>query len=326
MPLPRLPSGKAGCKTSLIMALKKLNGYFKGKDIISINDLKKQEILHILKVAQKFEKKANPNLLRGHIIATLFFEPSTRTHQSFSSAAQRLGAGVIGFDNTEFTSMKKGESFEDTIRIIANLSDVIVVRHPEPGSAKIAADVVTIPIINGGDGPNQHPTQTLLDLYTINKAFKRLNNLKIAFVGDPKHYRVFHGQILALSKFSGNKIYGISPKGLEMSEEFGNDNYEDVVINMKDLDETLGKLKPDIVSVGRIPKEYITGDAKKYSFKITANTVRKLPKDSIIMHPLPRIDEVAIEVDQFPNAIYFSQAKNGLYIREALLALILGKA
>lgn len=296
---------------------------FKGRDILSIKDFSKNEILYILKLAGKFEKKINPNLLEGKIVATLFYEPSTRTHQSFSSAAQKLGAGVIGFDNINVTSIKKGESFEDTLRIMANLSDVIVIRHPKPGSADLAAETVSIPVINAGDGPNNHPSQTLLDLYTIQKVFKRLDNLKVALVGDMKHYRTFHGQILGLSKFSNNKIYGICPKGLETPEEFKNENYQDLVINMKDLNETLAILKPDVVSVGRIPREYIKGNSKKYSFRITMETVKKLPKHAIIMHPLPRIDELDTEVDEYPNAIYFQQAKNGLYIREALLALVL---
>ena len=296
---------------------------FKGRDILSIKDFSKEEILYILRLASKFEKKVNPNLLKGKIVATLFYEPSTRTHQSFSSAAQRLGAGVIGFDNINVTSIKKGESFEDTLRIMANLSDVIVIRHPKPGSADLAAKTVSIPVINAGDGPNNHPSQTLLDLFTMQKIFKRLDNLKIAMVGDMKHYRTFHGQILGLGKFSNNKIYGICPKGLEMPDEFKNENYQDLVINMKNLDEILATLKPDVVSVGRIPREYIKGNSKKYSFRITIETVKKLPKHTIIMHPLPRIDELDTEVDEYPNAIYFQQAKNGLYIREVLLALVL---
>lgn len=303
----------------------KIKGNFKDKDVISINNFTKDELLYIFETASKFEKKCNPNLLKGKVAALLFFEPSTRTHQSFSSAAQRLGLGVIGFDNTELTSMKKGESFEDTLRIMANISDIIIVRHPEAGSAQIAADTVKIPVINAGDGPAHHPTQTLLDMYTIQKVFKRLDNLKIAFVGDLMHYRTFHGLFLGMSKFSSNKMYGICPKGLEMPQEFRDASYQDVVIDMNDLDKTLAKLQPDIVSVGRIPKEYIKGDAKKYDFQITAKTIKVIPKNSVIMHPLPRVHEIATEVDKFPNAIYFKQAKNGLYIREALLALILGK-
>lgn len=296
---------------------------FKGRDVLSIKDFSKQEILYILKIASRFEKKVNSNLLKGKIVAMLFYEPSTRTHQSFSAAAQRLGAGVIGFDNVNVTSIKKGESFSDTLKIMANLSDVIIIRHPRPGSAHEAAETVSIPVINAGDGPNNHPTQTLLDLYTIQKVFKRLNNLKVALVGDMKHYRTFHGQILGLSKFSNNKIYGICPKGLEMPKEFRNENYKEIVISMKALDETLANLKPDIVSVGRIPKEYIKGNFKKYYYQITPQTMDRLPKHTILIHPLPRINEIDPEVDGSPNTLYFQQAKNGLYIREALLSLVL---
>lgn len=297
---------------------------FKGRDLISIDDLTKEEILYVFKIAKKFEKKVNPNLLRGKIVATLFFEPSTRTHQSFSSAAQRLGAGIIGFDDTESTSLKKGESLEDTLRTMANYSDLIVMRHPTPGSVKHAADTVDIPVINAGDGPNHHPTQTLLDMYTFQKTFKKLKGLKIALVGSPKHYRPHHGLQRGMSKFDGNEVFGIAPSGLEMPEEFRSSGYQDVSIDMRKLNETLAKIKPDIVYAGRIPKEYIKGDIKKYSYVINNETVQALPKSSVIMHPLPRVGEIDPEIDSSPKAIYFSQVRNGIFIREALLALILG--
>ena len=245
---------------------------FKGRDVIEIGDFSKDELLFVLKMARKFDPtftksdRSNYTIAQGKIAATLFFEPSTRTQQSFSSAAQKIGMGLIGFNDPELTSIYKGESFADTIRIMMAYADVMIIRHPEAGSARKAAEIADIPVINAGDGPNSHPTQTLLDLYTILKVFGKLDNLKIAFVGDPLHYRVFHGQFSALSKFSGNKFYGISPKGLEMPQEFRNEDYEDVVIDMKDLDKTLEKIQPDIVSVGRIPKEYIKGDATKYDF------------------------------------------------------------
>ncbi len=304
---------------------------FKGRDIIDINDFSKEELLYILKTAKKFDpkyvksKRSNYLIARGKIAATLFFEPSTRTQQSFSSAAQKIGMGLIGFNDPELTSIHKGESFADTIRIMMAYADLMVIRHPESGSARRAADISDIPVINAGDGPNNHPTQTFLDLYTILKVLGKLDNLKIAFVGDPLHYRVFHGQFSALSKFSGNSFFGISPKGLEMPKEFRNKDYKDVVIDMKNLDKTLEALKPDIVSVGRIPKEYIKGDAKKYDFQVTVETVKRLPKHSIVMHPLPRVNELDPKIDTDPRAVYFEQARNGLYVREALLALVLGR-
>lgn len=311
---------------------------FRGRDIIDINDFTNEEIIFILKTAKKFDpdfvkrnkqsllprNKADYLLLRGKIAGLLFFEPSTRTEQSFRSAAQRVGMGVIGFNDPDVTSLKKGESFLDTMRVMSAYADVLIIRHPRPGSVKEVADLVDIPVINAGDGPNSHPTQTLLDIYTILKILKRLDHLKIAFVGDPLHYRTFHGQLLGLSKFSGNKFYGISPKGLEMPKEFRNSNYQDVVINMKRLDETLAHIKPDVVSAGRIPEEYIQGDAKKYTFKITVDTVKRLPAKTLIMHPLPRVGEIDTEVDSFPNAVYFQQVKNGLFVREAILSLVLG--
>lgn len=304
---------------------------FKGRDLIDINDFTKEEILYVLKMARKFDPaftksdRSNYTIAQGKIAATLFFEPSTRTQQSFSSAAQKIGMGLIGFNDPNLTSINKGESFADTIRIMMAYADVMIIRHPEAGSARKAAAIADIPVINAGDGPNSHPTQTLLDMYTIIKIFKRLDNLKIAFVGDPLHYRTFHGQFSALSQFSGNKFYGVSPKGLEMPKEFRNKDYHDVVIDMKNLDKTLSELKPDIVSVGRIPKEYIKGDAKKYDFQVTETTVKVIPDHAIIMHPLPRVNELDPKIDGSPKAIYFKQARNGLYVREALLALVLGR-
>lgn len=305
---------------------------FKGRDIIDINDFSRAELLYILGIAKKFDpafvkrsKKSNYTLAQGKIAALLFFEPSTRTEQSFSSAAQKIGMGIIGFDDPEATSIHKGESFTDTIRIMDCYADVLVIRHPEAFSAKSAADVAQIPVMNAGDGPNQHPTQTILDLYTILKKFGRLDHLKIAMVGNQKHYRTMHALSAACFKFSGNKIYGISPIGLEMPTEFKTGDYEDVTINMKKLNETLAEIKPDVVYAGRIPKEYMKGDTSKYTYQINIKTMEFLPKHCIIMHPLPRIDELDPNLDAHPNAIYFTQARNGLYVREALLALVLGK-
>ncbi len=304
---------------------------FKGRDIIDINDFSKEDLLFILKTAKKFDPeyvkrdRSNYTIAQGKIAALLFFEPSTRTEQSFRSAAQKIGMGIIGFNNTALTSMDKGETFQDTIRIMESYADVLIMRHPSPGSAKEAADLAQIPVINAGDGPNQHPTQTMLDLYTILKQFGKLENLKIALVGNQKHYRTMHALSVALFKFQNNKIFGISPKGLEMPSEFRHKNYEDATIDMRDLNKTLKEMKPDIVYAGRIPKEYMEGDAKKYAYQIDQQTLESLPKHCVIMHPLPRINEVNPEVDASPKAIYFKQARNGLYIREALLGLVLGR-
>ncbi len=306
-------------------------GNFKGRDIIDINDFSKEELLFILKTAKKFDPefvksdRSNYTIAQGKIVACLFFEPSTRTEQSFRSAAQKIGMGIIGFNNTALTSMDKGETFADTIRIMEAYADVLVIRHPENGSAKEAAQLAQIPVINAGDGTNQHPTQTMLDLYTIFKQFGRLDNLKIALVGNQKHYRTMHALSAALFKFSNNQIFGISPKGLEMPKEFKTGDYKDVPIDMRKLNETLAQVKPDIVYAGRIPKEYMEGDIKKYSYIINKETLKYLPKNCVIMHPLPRVGEVDPDVDASPQAIYFKQARNGLFIREALLGLVLGR-
>ncbi len=304
---------------------------FKGRDIIDINDFTKDDLLFILKTARRFDPtfikkdRSNYSIAQGKIAALLFFEPSTRTEQSFKSAAQKIGMGIIGFNDLTVTSMDKGETFEDTIKIMESYADILVIRHPKPGSAKEAAEVAAIPVINAGDGPNQHPTQTMLDLYTIFKQFKKLDNLKIALVGNQKHYRTMHALSMALFKFENNQIFGISPKGLEMPAEFKHSNYTDAPIDMRNLDEKLAEIKPDIVYAGRIPKEYMRGDIKKYSYVINKQTLQALPKDSVIMHPLPRVDEIDPEVDASPKAIYFQQARNGLYVREALLSLVLGR-
>lgn len=304
----------------------KVNGSFKGKDIISIGDISKEEILHILDVAQKFEKKVNPDLLKGKIAATLFFEPSTRTEQSFRAAAQRIGMGIIGFNDPQLTSVHKGESFADTIRIMDSYADILIIRHPKPGSAKEAADVAKIPVINGGDGPNQHPTQTILDLYTIKKEAGKLDGLTVAFMGDLKYGRTVHALSLALSHFKVKQIF-ISHKALRMPDEYlkvlkkKGKTYEE-------FDHLPENLKADFLYQTRVQKERFD-DLEEYKkikdkFILDASFKKYLDRGTKLMHPLPRVNEIDPVLDYHPNAIYFKQAKNGLYVREALLALILG--
>lgn len=306
---------------------KKIASTFKNRDLISINDFNKEEILHILDIAKKFENKVNPNLLRGFIVATLFFEPSTRTHQSFSSAAQRLGAGVIGFDNPELTSVHKGESFSDTIRILDAYADVLIIRHPKPGSAQEAANTAKIPVINGGDGPNQHPTQTLLDLYTMIKKTGQLDGITIVFMGDLKYGRTVHALSLALSHFKVKQIF-ISHPTLRMPEEFLK-VLRSKKLEYEEFDHLPKNLKADFLYQTRVQKERFSNlnEYEKVKDKFILNKTFKkyLDKGIKLMHPLPRINEIDPALDYHPNAIYFEQAKNGLYIREALLALILGK-
>ncbi len=307
---------------------------FKGRDIIDINDFTKEELLHILKTSKNFDptfvksNKANYVLGIGKIAAALFFEPSTRTEQSFRSAAQRIGMGVIGFNDLDVTSMNKGETFEDTIRIVESYSDILIIRHPEAGSAKKAADVAEIPVINGGDGANQHPTQTMLDMYTILKEAGKLDGITVAFMGDLKYGRTVHALSIALSHFKIKQIFISHPK-LAMPEEYLK------ILKSRKIDfEVWDKLPKTLEGVDflyqtRIQKERFT-DLNEYRkikdlFILDKSFKKYLDLGVKLMHPLPRINEMDASLDAHPNAIYFKQARNGLYVREALLALVLGR-
>ncbi len=308
---------------------------FKGRDIIDINDFSKEELIYILKTAKKFDPfftkkdRSNYTIAQGKIAGLLFFEPSTRTEQSFRSAAQKIGMGVIGFNDPESTSMHKGETFADTIRIMDAYADCLIIRHPEEGSAKKAAEVAQIPVINAGDGTNQHPTQTMLDLYTMLKEAGKLDGVTIAFMGDLKYGRTVHALSIALSHFRVKQIF-ISHLSLAMPEE-----YLEILkkrgVNFEILNETPKDFNGiDFLYQTRVQKERFT-DLKIYNkikdeFILGKEFLKQLDKGVKLMHPLPRVNEMAAELDAHPNAIYFSQATNGLYIREALLALVLGRA
>lgn len=307
---------------------------FKGRDIIDINDFSKEELLFVLKTAKKFDtafvkksKKSNYTLGQGKIAALLFFEPSTRTEQSFRSAAQKIGMGIIGFNDPEATSIHKGETFSDTIRIMNSYADVLIIRHPEPLSAKKAADVADIPVINAGDGSNQHPTQTMLDLYTILKEAGKLDGISIAFMGDLKYGRTVHALSLALSHFKVKQIFISHPK-LKMPDEFLEILKKRGVV-YKEFERLPKDLKTDFLYQTRVQKERFKNlnEYKKIKdeFILDASFKKYLDQGVKLMHPLPRINEMDCALDSHPNAIYFAQARNGLYIREALLALILGK-
>jgi len=304
---------------------------FKGRDIVTLDDLTNEDIDKILSTAKKMEKYARgdppSNLLAGKILATLFFEPSTRTRLSFESAMHRLGGSVIGFTSTESSSVAKGETLADTIRTVENYADVIVLRHPKMGAARAAAEVARVPLINAGDGSGQHPTQTLLDLYTIKESKGRLSNLNIALLGDLKYGRTVHSLSLALGRFN-KKLYFISPETLRMPTEIINDLKEAGVeiIETTNLEEVIGEL--DVLYVTRIQKERFP-DITEYekvedAYRIDKEILSKAKSDLIVMHPLPRVKEISYEVDSLPNAIYFKQVFNGLLVRMALLALILG--
>lgn len=304
----------------------------KGKDILHGNQFTKKEIEAILKVASEFEKELKRRgsipLLKGKILATLFFEPSTRTRLSFETAMQRLGGGVIGMGSVEGSSVAKGETLIDTIQTVSQYADVIVLRHPRTGSAREAADATPIPIINAGDGAGQHPTQALLDIYTIRKELGTLKNLTISLVGDLKNGRTVHALVEVLSLFQA-KLYFVSPESLRMPEEITS-NLRGKGIEIIETGDMLeaGKAS-DLIYMTRIQKERFT-DLSEYekvkgSFIIDRAFLDPLKKKITVLHPLPRVDEIHPEVDTYPGAAYFRQVRNGVFVRMALLAMIFGK-
>ncbi len=301
---------------------------FKGRSIVSIKDLSKEEIMYILKTAKSIEENPQPALLKGKILAALFFEPSTRTRLSFESAMYRLGGQVLGFADANITSISKGETLADTARIISTYCDVVAMRHPVAGTAQIFADNASVPVINGGDGANQHPTQTLLDLYTIQKSKGRLENLTVGFLGDLKYGRAVHSLAHALSLFDV-KLYFISPKSLRMPDE-DMEHLKKSGLEFHETDDFYGTLKHlDILYDTRIQRERFLDPEEYEKHKgvyIVDRRIEKFAKpDMKILHPLPRVDELSPELDDTPYALYFQQAKNGIPIRQALLALVLGK-
>ena len=302
------------------------------KDIISMNDMSKEEILEILEIAEKIEKTPEEeklNFLKGKIIATLFFEPSTRTKMSFESAAFRLGAQVLQLPPLELSSVKKGESFSDTIKMVESYSDVIVVRHPNDGAARLASTTSQKPVLNAGDGSNQHPSQTLLDLYTIKDEKGTLNNLSIAFVGDLKYGRTVHSLVKALTHFNP-VIYFVAPKILQMPsyliDDLDKNNIKYEIL--EDFRDCLDKI--DVFYMTRIQKERFP-DIEDYE-KVKGvyvinkkNILGKCKEDMIILHPLPRVDEISTDLDDTKHALYFKQAKNGIPIRQAMMMKVLDK-
>ncbi|MBL7054808.1 aspartate carbamoyltransferase [Candidatus Woesearchaeota archaeon] len=299
----------------------------KNKDIISIYDFSKAELLHILKAAKSMEKDKR-KLLDGEIMGSLFFEPSTRTRLSFTSAMEQLGGQILGFATPGVSSAKKGETVWDTIKMVERYSDVIVIRHNIEGAARLAAEASSVPVINAGDGANQHPTQTLLDLYTIKKVKGRLDNLNIGMVGDLKYGRTVHSLAVALSHFNPT-FYFIAPDALKMPKKYLDELKEKKIKFYETSDLLKYSKKLDILYVTRIQKERFPDqlEYKKYegSYKLNTDLLPHIKKDLKIMHPLPRVDEIDKSLDETEHAVYFEQAANGIPIRKALLALILGK-
>jgi len=301
---------------------------FEGRDIISIKDFSREEIDYIFKVAKDMEPIAakGSDLLKGKILATLFFEPSTRTRLSFEAAMHKLGGSTIGFAEAEIASVKKGENLADTVRTVENYADIIAIRHPLEGAARLAAEFAKVPILNGGSGAEEHPTQALLDLYTIEKEKHRIDGLKIALVGDLRYGRTVHSLAYAFSLYN-IELYLISPETLRMRREVLRTIKEKIQVTEKT---SLEKIVPavDVLYVTRIQKERFPDPAEyakvKSSYKIDLETLKEAKKDMIILHPLPRVDEIAAEVDNTVHARYFQQTRNGIVVRMALLALILG--
>ena len=298
------------------------------KHIVSIEDLDKKNIMDILKRAKELLPVAKGNkkskVLDGKILATCFFEPSTRTKLSFESAMQRLGGSCIGFADPSATSHLKGETLTDAIRMVAGYSDAVVLRHPREGAAKLASEVSEVPIINGGDGAGQHPTQTLLDLFTINDEIGKLEGLKVGMLGDLRYGRTVHSLSQALDRFN-TKFFFISPKSLAMPEHV-TDELDNSWSTHEDLNEVLGDL--DVLYVTRIQKERFPDleDYKKVAgaYRINTELLKNAKSKMKILHPLPRVDEISTDVDETKHAAYFRQAFNGVPVRMALLEKMIG--
>ena len=305
-----------------------VNLEFQNRDVISIKDFSREEIDYILKIAQAMEPVAakGSDMLRGKILATLFFEPSTRTRLSFEAAMHKIGGSTIGFAEAEIASVKKGENLADTVRTVENYADVIALRHPLEGAARLAAEFAKIPIINGGSGAEEHPTQALLDLYTIIKEMGKIDGLKIALLGDLRYGRTVHSLAYALSLYN-IELYLVSPESLRIRQEVLQTIKQRITVTEKT---SLEKIVPlvDVLYVTRIQKERFPDPAEyikvKGSHRIDLTILSDAKKDLIILHPLPRVDEIAAEVDNTRYARYFQQVWNGIVVRMALLALILG--
>jgi aspartate carbamoyltransferase catalytic subunit len=301
---------------------------FKGRDIISIKDFSREEINYVFKIAKSMEPLASrgSQMLKGKILATLFYEASTRTRLSFESAMQRLGGSTIGFAEAEIASVKKGENLADTIRTVENYADVIALRHPLEGAARLAAEFSRVPILNGGSGAEEHPTQALLDVYTMVKERGKVDGLKIALAGDLRYGRTVHSLAYALSLYNV-ELFLVSPETLRMRREVLQTIKERIPVTEKT---SLEKIVPlvDVLYVTRIQKERFPDPAEyakvKGSYRVDLQSLSEAKKDLIILHPLPRVDEIAAEVDATPYARYFQQVGNGIVVRMALLALILG--
>ncbi len=298
------------------------------KSLVSISDLSREEILGLLDTARKFEERPNRRLLEGKVVATLFFEPSTRTRLSFETAVNRLGGRVIGFSDASNTSTSKGETLKDTIKMVSNYADLIVMRHFLEGAALYATEVTDIPIINAGDGANQHPSQTMLDLYSIYKTQGTLENLTITLVGDLKYGRTVHSLIMAMRYFNPTFRF-VACKELDMPEEYKAFCRENGIRYTDHTDFSADVINTsDIIYMTRVQRERFADIMEYERVKDLYNLNNAMLSDARdnlrILHPLPRVNEIAQDVDDNPKAYYFEQARNGLYARQALICRSLG--
>ena len=298
------------------------------RSLVAIEDYTKDKILYMLEMAKEFEKRPDRRLLDSKIIATLFFEPSTRTRLSFETAANRLGAKVIGFTDPKVTSSTKGETLKDTIMMVSNYADVIVMRHYLEGAARYASEIAPVPIVNAGDGANQHPSQTMLDLYSIYKTQGTLENLNIYMVGDLKYGRTVHSLLMAMRHFNPT-FHFVAPDELRMPDEYKIYCHKHVIryTEHRDFNEDV-IADADIIYMTRVQRERFT-DLMEYekvkNVYILHRSMLAKTKDNVkVLHPLPRVNEIATDVDDSDKAYYFQQAKNGLYARQAIICDVLG--
>ena len=296
--------------------------------IVSINDISKEEILELLKTATYFEEHPNHKILDGKVIATLFFEPSTRTRLSFETAVNRLGGRIIGFSDPSVSSTSKGETLKDTIIMVSNYVDLIIMRHYLEGAARYASEVTDTPIINAGDGAHQHPSQTMLDLYSIYKTQGSLDNLTVTMVGDLKYGRTVHSLLMALSHFKV-KFQFVACEELRMPEEFRTFCDKNGIEYTEHTDFSADVINSsDILYMTRVQRERFTDLMEYERVKDLYNLHNAMLTDSKpnlrILHPLPRVNEISQDVDDNPKAYYFQQAQNGLYARQAMICKVLG--
>jgi len=297
------------------------------KNLISITDFSKEEYLKIMDLSEKFEANPSQSLLKGKVIATLFFEPSTRTRLSFETAINRLGGKIIGFSDSNSSSVSKGETLHDTIRMVSNYADMIIMRHPLEGSARYAAEVASVPVINAGDGANQHPSQTLLDMYSIRKTQGRLDDINLFLVGDLKYGRTVHSLLMAMSQFRNPIFNFVAPPELAMPDEYKLFLSQKGIRYFEHLEFNDIINQADIIYMTRVQKERFIDPVEYEKVKnvyILRNEMLSGTKPTVkILHPLPRINEIHTDVDNNPKAYYFDQARNGVFTRMAIISHLL---